>query len=61
DEQAQMGTLIGPAVPYAEVADVVEDIVEAYLALRDSKEELFIDTVKRLGVEPFKERVYATR
>ena len=27
----------------------------------DSKEELFIDTVKRLGVEPFKERVYATR
>jgi sulfite reductase (NADPH) hemoprotein beta-component len=61
DEQAQMGTLIGPAVPYAEVADVVEDIVEAYMALRDSKEELFIDTVKRLGVEPFKERVYATR
>jgi sulfite reductase (NADPH) hemoprotein beta-component len=61
DEQAQMGTLIGPSVPYAEVADVVEDIVEAYLALRDSKEELFIDTVKRLGVEPFKERVYATR
>ena len=40
---------------------MVEDIVEAYLALRDSKEELFIDTVKRLGVEPFKERVYATR
>jgi sulfite reductase (NADPH) hemoprotein beta-component len=61
DEQAQMGTLIGPSVPYAEVADVVEDIVEAYLALRDSKEELFIDTVKRLGVEPLKERVYATR
>ena len=61
DEQAQMGTLIGPAVPYAEVADVIEDIVEAYMALRDSKEELFIDTVKRLGVEPFKERVYATR
>jgi len=61
DEHAQTGTLIGPAVPYAEVADVVEDIVEAYMALRDSKEELFIDTVKRLGVEPFKERVYATR
>src|SRR3954466_2194604 len=61
DENAQMGTLIGPAVPYAEVADVIEDIVEAYLALRDSEGELFVDTVKRLGVEPFKERVYATR
>lgn len=61
DEGAQMGTLIGPAIPYAEVADVIEDIVEAYLALRDRPEELFVDAVKRLGVEPFKERVYATR
>ncbi|WP_315797048.1 nitrite/sulfite reductase [Bradyrhizobium sp. SZCCHNRI3043] len=61
DEGAVLGTLIGPAVPYTEVADVVEDIVEAYLALRASPEELFVDTVKRLGVEPFRERVYATR
>ncbi|CCD94922.1 Sulfite/ferredoxin-nitrite reductase [Bradyrhizobium sp. ORS 375] len=61
DEGAVLGTLIGPAVPYAEVADVVEDIVEAYLALRAHPEELFVDTVKRLGVEPFRERVYATR
>ena len=61
DEGAVLGTLIGPAVPYAEVADVVEDIVEAYLVLRASPEELFVDTVARLGVEPFRERVYATR
>jgi sulfite reductase (NADPH) hemoprotein beta-component len=61
DENAEVGTLIGPAVPYGEVADVVEDIVEAYLALRARPDELFVDTVKRLGVEPFRERVYATR
>ena len=61
DEKAVVGTLIGPAVPYDQVADVVEDIVEAYLALRQRPQELFIDAVKRLGVEPFKERVYATR
>ena len=61
DEQAEMGTLIGPAVPYADVADVVEDIVEAYLALRARPDETFVETVKRLGVAPFKERVYATR
>ena len=61
DEGAVVGTLIGPAVKYDEVADVIEDIVEAYLALRQRPEELFVDTVKRLGVEPFKERVYATR
>jgi sulfite reductase (NADPH) hemoprotein beta-component len=61
DENAELGTLIGPAVRFEEVADVVEDIVEAYLALRARPDELFVDTVKRLGVEPFRERVYATR
>ncbi len=61
DENAELGNLIGPSVPYGDVADVVEDIVEAYLALREGPEELFIDAVKRLGVEPFRERVYATR
>ncbi|MFZ5733229.1 MAG: nitrite/sulfite reductase [Pseudomonadota bacterium] len=61
DEKAELGNLVGPAVPFAEVADVIEDIVEAYLALRARPDESFIDTVKRLGVAPFKERVYATR
>jgi sulfite reductase (NADPH) hemoprotein beta-component len=61
DENATLGALIGPAVPYAQVADVVEDIAAAYLDLRDQPDELFIDTVKRVGVEPFRERVYAAR
>ena len=61
DENATLGTLIGPAVPYAQVADVVEDIAAAYLDRRDRPEELFIDTVKRVGIEPFRERVYAAR
>jgi sulfite reductase (NADPH) hemoprotein beta-component len=61
DENATLGTLIGPAVPYAQVADVVEDIAAAYLELRQRRDELFIDTVKRTGIEPFRERVYATR
>ncbi|MGL5165579.1 MAG: nitrite/sulfite reductase [Afipia sp.] len=61
DEKAELGVLVGPAVPYDQVADVIEDIVEAYLALRQRPQELFVDAVKRLGVEPFKERVYATR
>ena len=61
DEHAELGTLLGPAVPYAEVADVVEDVVAAYLELRERPDEIFLDTVKRIGVEPFKERAYATR
>jgi sulfite reductase (NADPH) hemoprotein beta-component len=61
DENATLGTLMGPAVPYGQVADVVEDIAAAYLDLRQQPDELFIDTIKRLGVEPFRERVYAAR
>jgi sulfite reductase (NADPH) hemoprotein beta-component len=61
DENAELGVVLGPAVPYGEIADVVEDIAAAYLELRERPEEQFIHTVERLGVEPFKERVYATR
>ncbi|MGA8610311.1 MAG: nitrite/sulfite reductase, partial [Xanthobacteraceae bacterium] len=34
DENATLGALMGPAVPYAQVADVVEDIAAAYIELR---------------------------
>jgi sulfite reductase (NADPH) hemoprotein beta-component len=60
DEAATLGTLLGPAVPYEQVADVIEDVVATYVELRARPDELFIDTVNRIGVEPFKERVYAT-
>jgi sulfite reductase (NADPH) hemoprotein beta-component len=58
DEHAELGALLGPAVRYGELADTVEEIVATYLELREVSES-FVDTVKRLGVEPFKERVYA--
>ena len=61
DENAKLGALIGPAVPYAQVADVIEDIAEAYIKLRARPDELFIETIRRTGVEPFREHVYATR
>src|SRR5215831_5069840 len=61
DESAELGKILGPAVPYREIADVVEDIAAAYLELRERPDEIFIDTVTRVGVDPFKERVYATR
>ncbi len=61
DEEAALGTLLGPSVAYSDVADAVEDVVAAYLELRDNPDEILLDTVKRVGIEPFKERVYATR
>ena len=47
-------------MPYGEVANVVEDIVAAYVELRERPGEIFIDTLKRVGIESFRERVHAT-
>ena len=59
DEDATLGELLGPAIPYEEVAETVERVVERYLELRRGASELFIDTVKRLGTAPFKEALHA--
>jgi sulfite reductase (NADPH) hemoprotein beta-component len=56
---ASLGKVIGPSFARAEVTDVIEKLVECYLARRDSEAERFIDVVHRIGVEPFKQHVYA--
>jgi len=57
---ASLGSVIGPSFQRDEVAGVVERLVDVYVENR-SPEERFIDVVRRLGVAPFKERVYADR
>ena len=52
-----LGHVIGPSFAAAEMPDVVERLIETYLAER-LEGERFVDTVDRLGVAPFKERVY---
>jgi sulfite reductase (NADPH) hemoprotein beta-component len=54
-----LGEVIGPSVPQAEVASTIERIVEVYRAEREDGER-FIETFRRIGVKPFKERAYAT-
>ena len=56
---ARIGKIIGRAVARDEVADVVSRLIDVYLERRDESHERFIDVVDRLGLEPFKERVYA--
>jgi len=56
---AALGKVIGPSFAAHEMADVVERLIEAYLAQRQ-EDERFVDTVHRIGIEPFKERVYVT-
>jgi sulfite reductase (NADPH) hemoprotein beta-component len=58
-EQAALGKVIGPSFARAEVTDVIERLVECYIAHRDSEAERFIETVHRIGIEPFKAHVYA--
>jgi len=53
-----LGEVIGPSVAQHEVAPTLERIVETYRELRE-EDERFIDTVRRLGVTPFRERAYA--
>ena len=54
-----LGEVIGPSVPQSEVAPTIERIVEVYRAEREDGER-FIETFRRIGVKPFKERAYAT-
>jgi sulfite reductase (NADPH) hemoprotein beta-component len=55
---AMLGKVIGPSFARADVPDVIEKLIHCYLEHRDSEAERFIDTVQRIGVEPFKEKVY---
>jgi sulfite reductase (NADPH) hemoprotein beta-component len=57
-EQASLGKVIGPSFAAQDMPDVVSRLIEVYVERRH-EEERFIDTVRRLGLEPFKERVYA--
>jgi len=57
-EAASLGKVIGPSFAANEMPDVVARLIEVYVERRHEDEQ-FIDTVRRLGLEPFKERVYA--
>ena len=59
-EDASLGEVIGPSVPQAAVADTIQKLIDVYVEQRH-EEERFIDTVRRVGVEPFQDRVYGTR
>jgi sulfite reductase (NADPH) hemoprotein beta-component len=56
--QASLGKVLGPSVSQEQVPDVIEKLIDVYLEHRDSEAERFIDVVRRIGIEPFKENVY---
>ncbi|MBU2711143.1 nitrite/sulfite reductase [Zooshikella harenae] len=56
---ASLGKILGPSFARDVMPDVITSIIDVYLAHRTS-EELFIDTYRRIGIQPFKDRVYAS-
>ncbi len=55
---ATLGKVIGPSFSADEVPAVIKEILNVYVAQRDSEEELFIDCYNRIGLDPFKEAIY---
>ncbi len=58
DHDASLGDILGPSFGADDMADVVEEILNTYLDNRQG-DERFLDTYRRIGLTPFKERVYA--
>ena len=57
-DDAALGKVIGPSFAAHEMPDVISRLIDTYVEKRFD-DERFVDTVHRLGVDPFKERVYA--
>ena len=61
---AQPGKVVGPSFSAAEVPEVIEAVLETYRELRrsvDGKQETFLATLRRVGLEPFKAAANAAR
>jgi sulfite reductase (NADPH) hemoprotein beta-component len=56
-KDASLGEILGPSFSQADVPDVIEKILQTFVDLRQ-EDEVFLATFRRVGLEPFKERVY---
>jgi sulfite reductase (NADPH) hemoprotein beta-component len=57
-KDASIAKILGPSFKQEDMADVIDNILSTYVDLR-AAEEPFLDTYRRVGIDPFKERVYA--
>ncbi|HAQ26387.1 nitrite/sulfite reductase [Stutzerimonas nitrititolerans] len=53
-----LGQILGPSFAQDDMPDVIEKIIGVYVEQRNEDEQ-FLDTFRRIGIDPFKERVYA--
>jgi len=57
-KEASIGSILGPSFKQEDMPDVIDNILSTYVTLR-LEEESFLETYRRVGIDPFKERVYA--
>ncbi len=55
---ASLGAIVGPSFSRADVPNVIKDILDTYVDKR-VEDESFLHCFRRIGIEPFKERIYA--
>src|SRR3546814_1157115 len=55
---ASLGKILGPSFAQDDMPDVIEKLIDVYIEQR-TEDERFIDTYQRIGIDLFKERVYA--
>jgi len=58
DQDAAIGKIVGRGFSSEEIVDAIEKVLDVYTEIRDDGER-FIDTYRRVGADPFKERLYA--
>lgn len=58
DKDASLGKILGPSFSQQDIPEVMAQILDTYVSLR-TEEESFLDTYRRVGISPFKEKVYA--
>jgi sulfite reductase (NADPH) hemoprotein beta-component len=56
-KEASLGAILGPSFRREDMPDVIETLLRVYLDHR-LEEETFLQTLRRIGMQPFKERVY---
>ncbi len=58
-QTATIGTRTGPGFAADEIIPAVERLIDAYLGLRESRDETFLEAYRRVGMEPFKAALYS--
>ncbi|GAB2799379.1 nitrite/sulfite reductase [Halomonas shantousis] len=58
DDDASLGKILGPSFYREDVPEVIDKVLKVFVEQRH-EEERFLDTYRRIGLKPFKERVYA--